>query len=236
MRPNSLSAFPSAATLAVVLCLCSSAPTRAADPAPPEIAGDWAIKAPAKAEAEESPVSGLMRIERKGVNYRLYWVTKAGDKWFGCGIPYNNKLAACWTSQGSVGLTLYRIESGGTLRGEWTQVGKDSGTGTEVATPDEVRGVAGTYSVTGHNPGSGSKYSGKLAVKKLDDIYHLAWKVGKVTYHGVGLRDGDRLTVGWTSGDHYGAAIYTFDGKEAASEWVGASSTKIGHEKLEKTK
>ena len=60
------------------------------------------------------------------------------------------------------------------------------------AAPD----LSGKYAVVGTNP-QGDEYHGVAAIKKVGDIYRVAWAIGSEEHHGVGVVQGDVLSVAW---------------------------------------
>ena len=60
---------------------------------------------------------------------------------------------------------------------------------------------AGTYRVSGTNPGNGSTYSGTVTVKRNGDTFLLAWTIAGSRQIGVGIGKDDFLAVSYRSGD-----------------------------------
>lgn len=52
--------------------------------------------------------------------------------------------------------------------------------------------LVGSYDIKGINP-NGTKYKGKLTIRKVIDAYEVKWQVGEGSYDGTGLVDGDIL-------------------------------------------
>lgn len=81
--------------------------------------------------------------------------------------------------------------------------------------------LSGKYAVSGVNP-QGKEYRGAAEIEKVGDIYRVLWVIGKEEHHGVGLVQGDVLSVAWVivaGGSDAGVAAYkikkngTLDGK-----------------------
>lgn len=94
-------------------------------------------------------------------------------------------------------------------------------------------GLEGTYAVTGSNPGAqGGTYSGSLTIKKMGDVYHVAWSVG-TTYEGIGLFDGNNLSVAWGSMEKpgFGIVVYEFvGGTKLIGKWSTLQGKALGTE------
>ena len=76
----------------------------------------------------------------------------------------------------------------------------------------------GRYTVSGTNPGSGSSYSGQVAVTKTGDTYRIVWNVGGQSYTGTGIGSDDFLAVSYRSGNETGLALY---GRRPDGSWHG---------------
>lgn len=87
----------------------------------------------------------------------------------------------------------------------------------------------GRYTVRGTNPGSGSGYSGQVAVSKTGDTYRIVWNVGGQTYTGTGIGSDDFLAVSYRSGNETGLALYN---RKPDGVWQGiwtyAGGNRIG--------
>ena len=76
----------------------------------------------------------------------------------------------------------------------------------------------GRYTIRGTNPGSGSTYSGEVAVTKTGDTYRVVWNVGGQTYTGTGIGSDNFLAVSYRSGNETGLALY---GRKSDGSWQG---------------
>ena len=54
--------------------------------------------------------------------------------------------------------------------------------------------LAGAYKCLG-DAGDGKQYEGKVEIAKLGDCYRVEWTIGAQRYHGIGMREGDVLSV-----------------------------------------
>jgi hypothetical protein len=70
--------------------------------------------------------------------------------------------------------------------------------------------IAGTYNVTGSNPG-GSNYKGTLEVIARGDVYQFRWNAG-TQYDGVGVQNGNIIAVSFANGsDGKGCGVIDYD-------------------------
>ena len=73
-------------------------------------------------------------------------------------------------------------------------------------TPD----IAGTYNVTGSNPGGG-QYKGTLEVIKRGDVYQFRWNAG-TQYDGIGIQNENIIAVAFANGaDGKGCGVVDYD-------------------------
>lgn len=90
-----------------------------------------------------------------------------------------------------------------------------------VASPE----IAGSYSVTGTNPGGGGAYTGSLLITKQDKVYQFSWKSGGSSYDGVGVVSENSVGVAFSSGaDGKGCSVvhYKVDATGSLSGRWGA--------------
>lgn len=94
--------------------------------------------------------------------------------------------------------------------------------------------LTGKYAVKGTNPGGKGNYAGTVTITQKGDLYQLAWSVG-ANYTGVGIKNGNVLSVGWGTGGAagYGIVAYTIgaDGTLTGT-WAGAKDATLGTEML----
>lgn len=89
---------------------------------------------------------------------------------------------------------------------------------------------AGTYDLTGTNPGSGSKYSGVVTVQRTGDTFLVTWTVSGARQVGIGVGAGDFLAVSYQSGNSIGVAVYRPNENGWKGIWAPAGSQAIGTE------
>ena len=88
----------------------------------------------------------------------------------------------------------------------------------------------GRYSVTGANPGNGSRYQGTVTVERTGETYRVIWVVGGTRYIGTGIGNNEGLAVSYQSGNSTGLALYGADGGNWEGVWAYAGSRDLGTE------
>lgn len=78
-----------------------------------------------------SSYGGTAVITPRGDGCRISW--DVGSQWKGLCMLNGDAFAASYSSGGSTGLLIYKVQADGTLRGVW--VLNDGGTGTETLIP-----------------------------------------------------------------------------------------------------
>jgi uncharacterized protein (TIGR03067 family) len=74
-------------------------------------------------------------IERIGDSYLALYTVQGKLVYFGTGVRKGNVFAMGWMSQGRPGITVFQIEKGNRLVGEFTEIGGTGFFGTETLTP-----------------------------------------------------------------------------------------------------
>ena len=91
---------------------------------------------------------------------------------------------------------------------------------------------SGVYTIKGNNPGAGA-YTGTLTISPRGDIYDVQWVVGGVKYGGVGVVNGETLSVAYAPADYsfMGVVSYTARPNGLEGKWaVSGGKTKMGTE------
>jgi hypothetical protein len=91
---------------------------------------------------------------------------------------------------------------------------------------------SGVYSIRGTNPGAGS-YTGTLTISPRGEIYDVVWVVGAMKYGGVGVVNGETLSVAYAPSDYkfMGVVSYVASPKGLEGKWaVYGGKTKMGTE------
>jgi hypothetical protein len=156
-------------------------------------------------------LTGIYRVEGNnpgGGGYRgMVAVTQTGDqfsfKWWigsqtfeGTGHLAGRMLVVNWGDKAPV---VYTLGARDVLDGEWAD-----GTATERltlyggASRNPAALAEGAYRVAGKGP-AGNPYQGVVRIARQGDGYQLDWTVGKDTYKGAGMLDGNLLSVDWGS-------------------------------------
>jgi hypothetical protein len=99
--------------------------------------------------------------------------------------------------------------------------------------PAEAADVGGDYACKGTNP-DGQEYTGKVKIVKKGDVYQFGWVIGQERYSGVGIRDGNILSVSWVlqNGDT-GIVVYKIGkDKRLVGRWAQQGGKAIYTETL----
>ncbi len=99
-------------------------------------------------------------------------------------------------------------------------------------------GIEGVYDCKGSNPGGAGQYAGTVSIAKNGDVYNVNWNIGAQVYIGVGLLDGDLLSVGYsdTSKSWFGIVTYKVKGDKLVGRWSMHGGAKTGTETLSRRK
>ena len=188
--------------------------------------GTWTITS--ATTIDETPYSGTVQIHQTGQVYIMSWLTTLGV-YPGIAFYENGNLYAACSSHEAYGISLYHINSDGTLDGKWTANNTTGFVDTEKAVGGTPNQVAGTYNVQGTLWKHGT-YEGTLKITPLGDIYQISWVVG-VEYKGVGLRVNDRLIVAWGEGSLL-SLHYQIQGDRATGQWANSEYSTLSTETL----
>lgn len=199
------------------------AETEAASPSDSDIAGTYAVTGTG---LDGQEYTGTMTIEPQDSLYRVSWTIGDGETYSGLGIYAAGQFSVGWGNE-SCSVVTYDIE-GQALDGEWFVLG-DPRFGTEQATRTAGEGtsIAGEYAVNGNNP-DGSTYEGTLTIAPQGEMWQFDWQVGN-TFTGIGLQQGDRVTVGWGE-DNCAIAVYDVTAGELQGTWGIADGAQLGKE------
>ena len=74
-----------------------------------------------------------------------------------------------------------------------------------LAEPD----IQGYYEVSGIDI-SGKPYQGIAIIRRIESIYLVQWILGDLGFRGVGLREGDKLVVGYVQMDRPFQGVYSY--------------------------
>jgi len=197
-------------------CVALAASTPAADP----LAGAYAV---AGTRADGIAYNGLASITAlaKGGPYKVTWTVNA-DTYNGLGTKRGDILSVGWSSDNDHGVADYVAKGDGALDGVWYDTGSLA-PGRELLTGG-LSNLAGQYSIAKAATPKGDPYNGSCDLAVLGDLHYLVWHVGKDTFRGLGIRDGDVLSVGFSTANvktsNFGVAQYkiaegTLKGRQA---------------------
>ena len=91
---------------------------------------------------------------------------------------------------------------------------------------------SGVYSIKGTNPGVGA-YTGTLTISPRGDIYDVVWVIGAAKYGGVGVVNGETLSVAYAPADYkfMGVMSYVTRANGLEGKWaIYGGGTKVGTE------
>ncbi|HAS43390.1 MAG TPA: hypothetical protein DCS93_23120 [Microscillaceae bacterium] len=177
---------------------------------------------------------GAVKFSQKGEGYSVQWNTNAGS-YGGIAIRNNNHLFVGWGS-GTYGVVAYKMNGDGTMSGRWMAAKSEGTIGTENLSGGTAGQVAGTYQVTGNNPGKTKPYSGSLIIQQTGSVYQVDWNLAGQNAKGVGIKVGDYLVVGWGMGNRFGVVNYAINGNKMLGRWSIGAADREGVEDLEKIK
>lgn len=167
--------------------------------------------------------------ERGARRFELRWNTPKGD-WQGIGLLRAGHLYCSW-GQGANGVMVWKKEGPG-----WTAEWIHKTQSEERLGAETIRGerLAGKHSVEGTHP-NGNAYTGEVEIERTGDVFKLTWKVGDLTYHGVGIEAGtDRLAVAYGR-DEFGVMDYDLSGgDEISGRWAGRADHGLSTETLKR--
>ena len=89
---------------------------------------------------------------------------------------------------------------------------------------------AGSYNVTGSNPGGRGRYSGTVTVERTGDTFRVTWDIGNQTYVGTGIGSEKGIAVTYRSGNQTGLAIYGANGNNWEGVWTYTGGREVGGE------
>lgn len=182
-----------------------------------------------------APYRGTVSLSRDGDTYSIAWTITSSPPYKGIAVPVGSILGVGWGMGAEYGVAVYRIKKG-VLEGRWVTATSGSTLGQETlaGSPD----LEGSYQMTGQTP-AGDSYRGIAKIKRAGDAFHVEYAAvdGRDAIEGVGIRDGDVLTVGWgTKGRQAGVVSYRADGDQLVGRWAAPGGSQLGTENLAKTR
>ena len=177
---------------------------------------------------DETPYSGTVQIHQMGQLYSMSWLTTLGD-YPGIAFFEDGNLYASCSAHEAYGISLYHINSDGTLDGKWAVANNTGIVETEKAVGGTPHQVAGTYNVEG-TMGKNGSYQGVLQITSLGEVYQISWLVG-TEYKGVALQVNDKLIVAWGEGRIF-SLHYQIQGDKAFGNWAMREHSTMATETL----
>jgi hypothetical protein len=201
-------------------------------------AGRWRIAQAANLDGSRYGGNVEIRVQPSGL-VQLTWFDKQGKTaQSGLGFVQDGHLLAAHSFGPGFGINLYKIGQDGTLSARWTSSGDQGKLFTEVArgTPGKLEGQ---YTTRGDaNVGEQGQYSGQMSIARYGETYYVGYRQHDgVEFHGIGLRHGDWLVVGWSSTKNqsgFGVIDYALEGNSAQGRWTAFGTDKLTFEILER--
>lgn len=154
----------------------------------------------------------------KGGPYKLTW-TLSGSSFSGIGSRRGDVLSVGWSDESNYGVVDYVAKGDGQLDGVWYDPSSIA-PGRELLTGG-LSNLAGAYSIQKAASPSGTPYSGSCDLAVTGELHTLIWRVGKDTFRGLGIRDGDVLSVGFSTApsNNFGVVQYKI-GAQLTGRWA----------------
>src|SRR5688572_26555609 len=101
-----------------------------------------------------------------------------------------------------------------------------------VAADEKPANIAGVYSCKGDGD-MGGNHEGKVEITENGDVFKVEWTLALgENYEGVGIRNGNVLSVSWESGNSSGIVVYTIEKGDKGPKLNGKWSPNPGNGKL----
>ncbi len=213
-------------TLDNAAATATNGPTTAAGA---DLSGNYTISS-SHNPGSTSGYKGSASIDKRGDVYRVHW-TAGSAPYHGVAIETGSTLAVGWGRGKAYGVLVYTID-GGTLHGMWANLDSDKLGTEDLSGPT---GLNGDYTITkATNPSGKGAYTGQVKITPTGSTYAVAWKLSTGdSYAGVGIKDGDKLIVGWgTAGSEAGAVDYKISGSTLEGSWATPGGSQLGGETL----
>jgi hypothetical protein len=195
-------------------CVALSESMTAADP----IAGAYSVSG---TRPDGQAYNGLAAVTSlaKGGPYKLTW-TLNGNTFNGLGTKRGDILSVGWSDDNDHGVADFVAKGDGALDGVWYDT-QSLSPGREYLTGG-LPTLAGQYSIAKATTPKGDGYNGSCDLAVLGDLHYLVWHVGKYTYRGLGIRDGDVLSVGFSTAPvaNFGVVQYKINGAQLTGRWA----------------
>lgn len=183
--------------------------------------------------------SGIAEVSAlaTGGPYKLLW-TLNDKSWSGIGSKRGDVLSVGWADSKDFGVVDYVAKGDGTLDGVWYDAPSAS-PGREVLTGG-LDNLAGVYTIASATTPDGKSYTGTCDLAVTGELHILIWHVGNDHFRGLGLRDGDVLSVGFTTAKegNFGVVQYKLQGSALVGRWAewNQKLPSVGSETLTRTR
>lgn len=197
-----------------------------------QLAGSWRIAKGQNPGSSANSYTGTVDIVAKS-NGVLGFKWNVKPPYLGIGLTNGRLVAAGYSNNSPFGIAVYDAK-GDEFVGAWTGSMTKGEVGFE--TLKATGAGTGVYKIVkGKQPG-GADYTGEVMIVKKGDVYEMEWRTGGQVTKGVGIRVGDSLIAGWTTGKDVGVVCYSLlEGlKGMEGSWTGLGATKLGRERLER--
>jgi hypothetical protein len=209
-------------------------PMIASTPAADSLAGAYSVTG---TRADNKTYAGFAAITAlaNGGPYKLTW-TLEGTTFNGLGTKRGDILSVGWSSDNDHGVADYVAKGDGTLDGVWYDT-SSLAPGRELLTGG-LSSLAGQYTIAKAASPKGDGYNGTCDVAVLGQLHYVTWHVGKDHFRGLGIRDGDVLSVGFSTAKaaNFGVVQYRIQGDTLKGRWAEYSQKlpTVGSETLTK--
>lgn len=187
----------------------------------------------ARADGQAYSGTAVITALAAGGPYKLDY-NLAGETFRGVGSKRGDVLSVGWSGDQDFGVVDYVARGDGALDGVWYD-NSSVAPGRELL-KGGLENLAGAYTIEKGIAPSGASYAGSCDLAVTGALHTLIWRVGKDTFRGLGIRDGDVLSVGFSTAQsgNFGVAQYKLTGQQLVgrlAEWSQKVPT-LGSETL----
>lgn len=208
-----------------------AAATDAVDP----IAGGYVVTG---ARPDGKAYNGLASVTAlaKGGPYKVTYSVN-GKTFAGLGTKRGDVLSVGWSDDSDHGVADFVAKGDGALDGVWYDT-HSLAPGREYLTGG-LSTLAGQYTIAKATTPNGDGYNGSCDIAVLGELHYVVWHVGKDTFRGLGIREGDVLSVGFSTAPiaNFGVTQYKIAGSTLTGRWAEFSQKLplLGNEILKKS-
>ncbi len=193
--------------------------TRVVASPPVDLMDGLFLVAGTRADGQAYSGTALLTALAAGGPYKIEYEL-AGEKLVGVGARRGDVLSVGWSTDKDFGVVDYVARGDGTLDGVWYD-NTSTAPGRELLTGG-LTNLAGAYTIQKGIAPSGTSYAGTCDLAVTGELHTLIWHVGKDTFRGLGVRDGDVLSVGFSTAQsgNFGVAQYKLAGTKLVGRWA----------------